>query len=132
MWGDAALTDARNTLQHGIAQLREALEPARGRRDPPQILVSDGSGYRLALGGYSLDASLFETAVEDARVLVAARPEDAAESLEAALALWRGAPYEEFGYADFARASRSASPSCVSARASPLSMRVRRSVGRMA
>ncbi|MGI9658142.1 MAG: BTAD domain-containing putative transcriptional regulator, partial [Gaiellaceae bacterium] len=106
VWGDDALADSRNTLQHGIAQLRKLLEPGRTRREPPRVLVSEGSGYRLALGEHSLDVVEFEEAVHESRTLVAERPEQAATALEAALALWRGAAYEDFEYTDFARAEQ--------------------------
>ena len=107
VWGDDALTDARNTLQHGVAQLRKVLEPGRGRSDSPTLLISSGSGYRVALAEHGVDAAEFEAGVEEARALLeTARPEPAALALDAALALWRGQAYEDFSYAGFARSEQ--------------------------
>ena len=100
IWGDDLPSDPANTLQHGIAQLRKLLEPGRTRSEPPQILVSEGNGYRLDLNGHSIDSHEFATAIEKARN----HPEGSDEMLTEALGLWRGSAYADFAYSEFARA----------------------------
>lgn len=72
---------AQSTLHSYISNLRRALEPGRAPRTPSSVLVNRPPGY--ALGPHEVDAEEF------VRLAQAGEP-------ERALALWRGAPYEEF------------------------------------
>ena len=77
LWGDERPATAVSALHVHLSKLRELLG---------DVLERDSSGYRLAPGGYALDATEFET-------LVAAAREDSAQAarlLRDALALVRG------------------------------------------
>ena len=105
VWGDALPSNPANTLQHGVAQLRKLLEPGRTRSDPPQVLISEGAGYRLDLDGHAADMDEFSVAVDSGReALERGDARRAVKVLSAALAVWRGPAYADFAYADFARA----------------------------
>ncbi|RGA05855.1 hypothetical protein DI270_006705 [Microbispora triticiradicis] len=73
---------ALSTLHSYVSVLRRVLEPGRAPRTPSSVLISRPPGY--ALGPHEVDAEEF------LRLARAGEP-------ERALALWRGAPYEEFG-----------------------------------
>ncbi|WP_143200082.1 BTAD domain-containing putative transcriptional regulator [Kitasatospora sp. CB01950] len=81
LWDGAPPAKAAVSLQAYVSNLRRLLEPGRGPRQEPRLLVSAGRGY--ALREVALDAAEFEslTAAGDAR---------------RALALWQGAAYGEF------------------------------------
>jgi predicted ATPase/DNA-binding SARP family transcriptional activator len=107
VWADQVPTDPRNTLQHGVAQLRKLLEPGRSRGESPRVLMSDGTGYRLALAEHAMDADEFEAGLAQARTMLeSARPGGAADVLGTVLELWRGQAYEDFAYDEFATAER--------------------------
>ena len=75
VWGDALPSNPANTLQHGVAQLRKLLEPGRTRSDPPQVLISEGAGYRLDLDGHAADMDEFSVrSIRDERHSNAATP----------------------------------------------------------
>ena len=61
------------------------------------------AGYRLRVSADDVDALRFGRLVEAGRgALAAGHPERAGRTLREALALWRGPPLEEFGWAPFA------------------------------
>jgi predicted ATPase/DNA-binding SARP family transcriptional activator len=92
---------AARSLGVRLANLRAFLEPARPAGAPSTLLVRDGAGYRLVADPEQVDAVRLERLVRDAAGLP---PAAALEAYEAALALWRGAPFGDVAYADFAQA----------------------------
>lgn len=79
VWGEEAPENAVNALQVQIHGLRKALGAGR--------IETHGTGYRLLAEGEEVDAARFAALAERARGEAPAR---AAETLRAALALWRG------------------------------------------
>ncbi|MFF4650464.1 BTAD domain-containing putative transcriptional regulator [Streptomyces sp. NPDC001380] len=73
-------------------QIRKMAGDLRRRiPDGPEVLLTEGAGYRLALGEEQLDLSLFHVRLRRAREAAAAGlRENAAEQLRAGLDLWRG------------------------------------------
>ncbi len=83
LWGEAPPASALQSLQVYVHGLRRALGGER--------IETAGRGYRAVVGEDELDLSRFERARERGRAaLEADRPEDAADELREALALWRG------------------------------------------
>lgn len=80
LWGDDPPPSAVNSLQSHLARLRRAL-------GDPAVLRRQGSGYRLAVDGDSVDAVRFERLVDEAGR--APTPQDRVGVLDRALALWR-------------------------------------------
>jgi len=105
LWDDRQPTDARNALQVLISHLRRSLEPLG---DGISIERS-GSSYRLVLSPPAeLDAELFEEAVRQLpeTFTLDQLPEAAEAALgraDDALALWRGPPYVDAMYDEFAQ-----------------------------
>jgi predicted ATPase/DNA-binding SARP family transcriptional activator len=91
LWESRPPPAARNAVQGHVAALRRLL----GRE---RIATHDG-GYALRLEEDELDLHLFERLVGDAR---GRPPHEQVELLDRALALFRGAPLEDFRYAPFA------------------------------
>jgi DNA-binding SARP family transcriptional activator len=83
VWRGAAPVTATNTLQSHISYLRNLL----GDR---AAVLSRPPGYLLALGEDATDVVAAEGLIRQAEQ--SADPATAAESLEAAIALWRGPP----------------------------------------
>ncbi|MGN6606832.1 MAG: AfsR/SARP family transcriptional regulator, partial [Jatrophihabitans sp.] len=103
VWGQAPPRTAAKTLQSHIVRLRHDL----GRDDAGAVLITERTGYRLALGPDDLDATQFETGVRCGLDRAAAGDTAAAlADLDAALGLWRGEAYEEFADAGFCVAER--------------------------
>jgi len=103
IWGDDLPADPANTLQQAVAQLRRALEPDRERRAPAQVLVREGTGYRLDLRGHHLDADRFSVELAEGRTQLGAGDGAAYDSLSDAMECWRGSAYADVAYGDFAR-----------------------------
>ncbi|GAA1154871.1 hypothetical protein GCM10009654_08010 [Streptomyces hebeiensis] len=94
VWGLDAPATAMNSVYTYVARLRRLLEPARSQRGPSDLLVSDSLGYRLQLPPDQVDFRRFKTHLKRAGRLKNSRAvERAVEELNAALALWHGAPY---------------------------------------
>jgi DNA-binding SARP family transcriptional activator len=104
LWGAQQPASAGNTLQTYVAQLRKALEPDRPRREPARILVRREPGYLLALDPDQLDVGRFERLVRSGHDALPGAPAEAAATLRAALALWRGEPFANVTYEPFAQA----------------------------
>ena len=105
-WGEHVSRGAASTLVSHVWRLRQLLEPGRGRRQPPSVLVNDSDGYRLVGGPSTVDSLFFAEAAAEVRDLLAAGHAQAAvRRADAALALWRGRPYGGFADADWARSS---------------------------
>ncbi|MEO3753912.1 BTAD domain-containing putative transcriptional regulator [Streptomyces sp. B6B3] len=84
LWGADRPADARVALRGHVARLRRAL--------PGGAIHTVPGGYRLALAPGQTDVGRFEEALRRARERAAAAPAEAVAMLDAALALWRGAP----------------------------------------
>ena len=89
VWGDHPPQQVEASLQTYISNLRRRLEPARGPREEPSVLVTRPAGYVLAVDRASVDLTRFEDLVEEGRARRRAGDAGAAAStLQAALALW--------------------------------------------
>src|SRR5215213_1121324 len=100
-WDGVPRAAAARSLAVRVANLRAFLEPGRDRGAPSSLLVRDGPGYRLCVAHEQVDSQRFERCVRTAGRLPAAA---ALETLDGALALWRGPPFGELADAEFARA----------------------------
>jgi DNA-binding SARP family transcriptional activator/WD40 repeat protein len=91
LWGEAPPPSAARSLHNLVSGLRKALGDGR--------LVTEGRGYRLQVADDELDAPRFDALSERGRAALAGRqPEQAAELLRDALALWRGAAFGDLAY----------------------------------
>ncbi|TFV64844.1 UNVERIFIED_ORG: hypothetical protein E4P37_12295 [Bacillus sp. AZ43] len=98
LWGDDPPATVTGTLQAYVSHLRRVLEPDRGPREAPSVLLTHPPGYLVRVGAADLDLLRFPELVEAGDRAVAAG--DAArgiERLDEALALWRGEPLAELG-----------------------------------
>jgi predicted ATPase/DNA-binding SARP family transcriptional activator len=95
-WGEVVPASARAAIQTHVSALRKLL--------PADTIVTEGYGYRLDLFGHELDAErLTELGAQAHRAGTARQWVAAIGAADAALSLWRGAPYEELADDDFAR-----------------------------
>ena len=91
LWGHLTPPDAERTVRTYMSRLRKALSPA-------EPILTRHPGYVLDIDPDAIDAVRFERLAEAGhRALRASAPEVASERLVAALALWRGVAYGEFG-----------------------------------
>ncbi len=96
LWGERAPASAANSVHIYVSRLRRALGHGR--------LETVSHAYLLALEPEELDLSRFEDQLAAGRELLAAdEPEQAADTLRAALALWRGAALSDFASEPFAQ-----------------------------
>ncbi|NUR95138.1 MAG: AAA family ATPase [Kribbellaceae bacterium] len=106
LWRDRPPPSALSTLQVYLAGVRKALEPDRPARTSPTTVVTVAPGYALRLPGERLDAAHFATTVDAvhrrlgppslaAPDLSSEELESMIDSLDDALALWRGTPYSD-------------------------------------
>jgi predicted ATPase/DNA-binding SARP family transcriptional activator len=94
MWGAEARPRSSSTLDSHVWRLRKALEPDRGRGEPPRVLRHDAAGFRLVVEPGAVDSVRFEQLAGETRELLAdGRAGEAVRRAEEALALWRGRPY---------------------------------------
>src|SRR5919108_6010284 len=97
LWGDDAPAGAVKTVQVHVSRLRKALGNGN-------IVTTTPAGYRLQVQPDELDAERFERLIEDGRrALSAGRPDEAADVLREALALWRGPPLADLAFEPFAQ-----------------------------
>ena len=83
VWAEAPPANARNAVQVVASRLRTALGA--------DVVVSEGGSYRIPMPPATLDAERFQTLLERGRrELAEDLPGEAAATLRAALALWRG------------------------------------------
>ena len=88
-----------------VSRLRKALTVVAPNVDPTRVIVTLPAGYILDIQPSNADILAFERLVADGRrALTVGEPELALARLDAALALWRGAAYEDFGDHAFAHA----------------------------
>jgi DNA-binding SARP family transcriptional activator/ABC-type branched-subunit amino acid transport system substrate-binding protein/streptogramin lyase len=105
LWGETPPPTAAKTLQAQVSRLRRSLngdeDPAAHMRGP---LQTRGHGYVLTVEPGQVDADRFQGMLEEARRARAeGNPEEAAEELRSALALWRGPALADFTYESFAQ-----------------------------
>ena len=97
LWGDEPPDTARNTLQVYVSQLRKLV--------PEGALETAPAGYRLVIEADSVDVFEFIRLSEEGRsALGAGDAARAADTLRAALALWRGAALADLSWEPFAQA----------------------------
>ena len=97
LWGDSPPETARNTIQVYISQLRKLLPESALETAPP--------GYRLVIEPDNVDLFEFIRLSEEGRTaLGAGDAAGGADTLRAALALWRGAPLADLAWELFAQA----------------------------
>ena len=92
VWGDDQ-PDV-SALRYQVSKLREALSD--------DVVTTQSPGYVVRLGPEQLDALQFEKLLAEARNVAAADAGRAIEVLDQALGLWRGEPYADFAYEEFA------------------------------
>ena len=106
LWGETPPPTAAKTLQAQVSRLRRSLngdEDAAAHMLGP--LETRGHGYLLKVEPGQVDADRFQGMLEEARRARAeGKPEEAAEELRRALALWRGPALADFAYESFAQA----------------------------
>ncbi|GAA4908990.1 BTAD domain-containing putative transcriptional regulator [Streptomonospora salina] len=99
LWSDGPPAGGADTLRRLVSRTRARMLEHGLAIGPTAV----GGGYRLDVPPDEVDAHAFERlAADGARLLREHAPERAVETLEEALALWRGAPFGGVG-ADFAR-----------------------------
>ena len=98
LWGDDPPPTVTGTLQAYVSHLRRVLEPDRGPREAPTVLLTRPPGYLLHVDPGDLDSLRFAELVEQGDAAVAAGdPAGGIALLDQALALWRGEPLAELG-----------------------------------
>jgi YVTN family beta-propeller protein len=112
LWGESPPAGARRTLRAYVSKLRRAIGangmPAAVAGDSEHkpgegVLLTRGHGYVVQVAPGELDLERFSELADRGRdALAAGNPQEAAELLREALALWRGPPLAEFTYARFA------------------------------
>jgi WD40 repeat protein/DNA-binding SARP family transcriptional activator len=103
LWGENPPRTAIKTLGSYVSRLRRTFQA--GSSSAPEPIGSSGSGYTLSSAGHEIDALTFEElSGEGHRLLAAGQADKAAMVLEAALALWRGAAYQDHRYTRFGAA----------------------------
>ena len=91
LWGHRPPASALNSVHVYVSQLRKVLGNGP--------LQTRGHGYLLAVDPEQIDLSRFERLLSEGRELLAGgEAERAAETLRAALALWRGPPLSDFEF----------------------------------
>ncbi len=102
LWGELPPPTAGTIVQMHVLKLRKILEPGREAIGHPALLVTQGSGYRLAIDPGSVDAVRFKQILDQA---YGRQSEQRAERLAEALALWRGPALADFIYQPFAQST---------------------------
>lgn len=98
-WDGSPPSSARGALQTHVYQLRKLLQP--------ELIRTEGYGYRLKIDGHVIDAREFSALALEATESVAIRDwEQALAAAGAALELWRGEPYPELAEDHFAAPER--------------------------
>src|SRR5439155_19228292 len=99
LWGGQPGAAAAKNLQVLVSQMRKAL--AENGEGP---IATVTGAYMLRVAPGATDVDRFEELLAHARdQLDGGRPRDAERTLDEALALWRGSPYQGVAYEDFAR-----------------------------
>ena len=104
LWGDEAPARAMASLQAYVSRLRRLLQPAGPNRSRSDVIVTQPPGYLLRIDPAAVDAVRFERgAVDGMRLLADGDAVAALQALDTALGLWRGAPYADFMFEEFAQ-----------------------------
>jgi DNA-binding SARP family transcriptional activator len=107
VWSGQPPPTARRSLQAHVVRLRTSLEPERPQGSPGQFVVRRGDAYALAVNPGSVDVGAVAVAASAGRAaravgdLLSAR-----RRFEAALAYWRGEPFEDWRTAGWAEGER--------------------------
>ncbi len=96
LWEDDPPGHAANAVQALVSRLRRAV--------PDIVIESTSVGYRLMVDPDAVDVPRFERLVATGRAELAGDPAQAAATLRAALALWRGPALADVADAAFAQA----------------------------
>ncbi len=89
VWGDGPPERAEASLQTYVSNLRRLLEPGRGPRKEPAVLLTRPAGYVLQLTRNDVDLTQFEDLIEEGRACRReGHPGEARELLTKALGLW--------------------------------------------
>ena len=103
LWHGAPPASATTTLQAYVSHLRRALEPERAAGTAAAVLVTRPPGYLLDIADEQVDGRRFELLVRDAEAATAARRvRQATELLTEALGLFRGQPFADFAFDEWA------------------------------
>jgi DNA-binding SARP family transcriptional activator/tetratricopeptide (TPR) repeat protein len=87
LWDGEPPATAGKQVRNAVSRLRNLMAEA----GLAGLVQTNGTGYRLAVGGECIDARVFESQVAQAeRAAAAGQRADAARLLRSALALWRG------------------------------------------
>lgn len=98
LWGEEPPPSVTGTLQAHVSHLRRVLEPGRGPRAAPAVLLTRPPGYLLQAGPEELDSLRFAQLTEEGdRAVAAGDPARGVALLDRALGLWRGEPLAELG-----------------------------------
>ncbi|WP_406840600.1 BTAD domain-containing putative transcriptional regulator [Streptomyces sp. AHU1] len=89
LWGERPPKNAANSLQSHIARLRRILAEGSGKPQVREIIETSSSGYILRIGACDVDALRFEQSVASTE-RISHVPQQVADRLDEALALWRG------------------------------------------
>jgi YVTN family beta-propeller protein len=104
VWAGHPTPGSATTLHSYVFHLRRALEPSRPRGAAGAVLVTRDRGYLLRVKAGHLDAAMFEEGGAAGRAaLEAGRYAEAAQTLRAALELWRGPVLADLADYAFAR-----------------------------
>lgn len=96
LWPENPPRDARHALEMTISRLRGVLgAEAPVRNQPP--------GYVLDIDPRTIDAARFRRLVAEAADFASADPPRATMRIDEALGLWRGTPYADVAFDEFAR-----------------------------
>ena len=98
LWGEASGAHV-NTLHFHVSKLRDLVDPGRLEN----VIVTRAPGYGLGIPPESIDAYRFEELVAEAEKRKADNPVAVGSRVAEALELWRGSPYADFEYAEWAR-----------------------------
>ncbi|MEU1213300.1 BTAD domain-containing putative transcriptional regulator [Streptomyces sp. NPDC005791] len=91
VWGGDIPQTAANGVHTYVAGLRRVLEPERSRRESGELLISTAGGYALQTDPGTVDATVFARCHAQARRARAeGRLQEALDTAESALSLWRG------------------------------------------
>jgi DNA-binding SARP family transcriptional activator len=98
LWGDDPPPTVTGTLQAYVSHLRRVLEPDRGPREAPAVLLTRPPGYLLRVDPADLDTLRFTELVDEGdRAVEKGDPARGIALLDEALGLWRGEPLTELG-----------------------------------
>ena len=96
LYGGVPPAKATKSVHAHVSRLRKSLGDDR--------LRTAGGGYAVDISPGELDVDRFDELADQGRgALASGDPEAALHALQEALALWRGAPFVDFRYSDFAQ-----------------------------